>query len=671
MITSMITPMISPMITSMIRSSVTGRWFISLDPVATTYYTIDTPIPLLGGFALKGAHSSVIASAQVLFGDAVDDAWCRINANGSVQIKGAGADSTSSTGLVVFDGKLHIHEIIRIGSVIKWYLDDSLIATLSGTYTGEIEFTRFGNKVNTDEVDGILADMSIDDQLIPDFGSSVQPSTSISEAPTITESGSDQLSGTVYLSTDTSAFNYIGGSVVEEYKTTNSSLTPKSTNLVGATSNDRSAKVCAFEFETSSDQFEIRMGTVDDNGNIRLIIDDEIISEINPSLDRILIDYSAFSTKTRKIRVEYRAEVRLFSVRVENSEAITKTTLQNLTSITILGDSFTVGSGAPDTEKHDSYAAFASKLLGITDYRCSAVGGSGYLMTGSGLPNLKDRIGTDGVSSDLFIIAMGINDTNATITTDINTTFNTIRSNNPSQPIYVLSAWGDGFGVELKPLINASIQAAISGRIGFYYIPVWQVNFTKSDSTHPDLDGHKTLGSYVAQQIRLITSDVTTFRIDQPTDNTETSVEGNNTVTYNNISAGIREFYTLVDDGVNWLGADELWVGALDYAGTGWTDNLDGSYACDGTQVGFSAIRINDKVLEGLAYRCEITVFDYSAGTVRIKAGNQDSPLYSSNGSFTDDQIPSSSDVHLRITGNADFDGSVNEISFKRLIEIA
>ena len=324
------------------------------------------------------------------------------------------------------------------------------------------------------------------------------------DTPTVSYNATSQLTGTEYASNDQAAFKYMGGSIIEDVGTGGNTniLTTKNAILAGATVDDRVAVISAGEFITESSLVEVRVGSSNANGIFRLIVDGQVAAEVTPSENYILIDYSAFPAKSRKCRLEFRNFAYIRSLKVENTESVTATTTAGL-KITYLGDSFTTGTGVADARKHDAYSAYSARLLGAYDYRSSGLGGTGYLKVLGTDPSLATRMAADAVSSDVYVIAMGINDTDADIASDINTMFDTLRSNNPTQPVFVLSAWGDGVGGENNPLINASIQAAAAGRVGFYYVPVWEVAFTKSDGTHPDEAGHKTLGNYIAQQIRL------------------------------------------------------------------------------------------------------------------------------------------------------------------------
>jgi len=121
----------------------------------------------------------------------------------------------------------------------------------------------------------------------------------------------------------------------------------------------------------------------------------------------------------------------------------------------------------------------------------------------------------------------------------------------------------------------------------------------------------------------------------------------------------------------DWLGSVNLWSGPLSFAGTGWTDNNDGSYTCDGSQTANTEIRINDRVSQGLEYRCAVNVESIQSGSVQCRAGNAASAFSNTTGIISDDLIPTTADPHLRIIGDASFSGTVDGISYKQLLRSA
>jgi len=144
---------------------------------------------------------------------------------------------------------------------------------------------------------------------------------------------------------------------------------------------------------------------------------------------------------------------------------------------------------------------------------------------------------------------------------------------------------------------------------------------------------------------------------------------GSNNGTLVNPSGGWGLFDKQSDG--DWLGSVNLWSGPLSFSGVGWTDNNDGSYTCDGSQTANTEIRINDRVSQGLEYRCVVNVESIQSGSVQCRAGNAASPFSNTTGIFSADLIPTTADPHLRIIGDASFSGTVDGVSYKQLLRVA
>jgi lysophospholipase L1-like esterase len=271
------------------------------------------------------------------------------------------------------------------------------------------------------------------------------------------------------------------------------------------------------EFTTSCPKFEILQ--VGSSVGWRLIVDGQHAGTFDGhaadgTLKYVLVDFSSIDpgAVSRHIRIEYSAKSVLVSLKMDTVGSLETVTYAGDLSICFLGDSFTEGTGASEVERHAGYAPYAAKRMGFKNYAMSGFGGTGYKRSfypGYGLtrPNLATRCVWDAVGYDAYVVAMGINDTGDTdIDAEIATTFDSIRAANPVAPVYVLGAWGNGSGeyVTGGATVDSKISAACSGRSGFYFIPVYQVAFTKYDATHPDAAGHVTLGTYVSDQIKFL-----------------------------------------------------------------------------------------------------------------------------------------------------------------------
>ena len=142
------------------------RFFTTLVASGSMHYIIPT-VTLTGDFDVTVETALSTAVAEVIVGDAANLTWLRINANGSVQIKGAGVGQVSAAGLYIFDGKLQKNRVNRTGTTITWYINEVLVHTFPGTYSGDFIFDRLAQKAGVNFLDGILANVAIDDAGTP------------------------------------------------------------------------------------------------------------------------------------------------------------------------------------------------------------------------------------------------------------------------------------------------------------------------------------------------------------------------------------------------------------------------------------------------------------------------------------------------------------------------
>lgn len=183
----------------------------------------------------------------------------------------------------------------------------------------------------------------------------------------------------------------------------------------------------------------------------------------------------------------------------------------------VLGDSFTTGAGGPIYGF--GYVHYLRDLLGMLDMWPSGLGGTGYAATNGGTYySLPQRIAADlGRATalgpvDVVIVAMGINDIGmAGVQTAAEGVVGSIRALAPGAAIYLIGP----FDVAAPAAPSASylstkaaIQAAAIGD-RTYFVDMQGVSFTKSDGTHPDALGHKTLGLHLASALQLARADIT------------------------------------------------------------------------------------------------------------------------------------------------------------------
>lgn len=332
-------------------------------------------------------------------------------------------------------------------------------------------------------------------------------------SPTITlGTTSPTLTGTT-IAKDHVAIRYIGGGVVEGTASIQPGTYPANRVLTAKnlsfSSVERTVIGAIVEFDITCPKFEIYEYC--QQIPVRVLVNNEVsgsYTQTNTSdLKYRLFDFSAINAAPvqRKIRLEFGRNANFGGIKLDtNGELLS---LQDTVDYSIcwLGDSFTEGAGATTT--HAAVAPYCSKLLGFRDYWMSAFGGTGYNQSwfpgyGSTRPSLADRVGWDGVGADVYVVAMGINDSNTGLSAKVSQTLDTLRANNPTSLIIVLGAWGNGSGVSYNTSVESTIGAACAGRRGVKYISVYDITFTKADATHPNASGHVTLGTAVANRIK-------------------------------------------------------------------------------------------------------------------------------------------------------------------------
>ncbi len=321
------------------------------------------------------------------------------------------------------------------------------------------------------------------------------------------------LSGLV-VSKDDTRIAYIGGNEVDVFRTTFPGTLFNSPFNLSFDAVNRSAIGSSVEFRTSCPRFEIK--SYGQGIGWRLLVNNKIAAVFDDhppdgSVKYVLVDFTAVEPTPveRDIRIEYYSMSPFGGIVLDTSGSMMES--RNISSLKIcyLGDSFTEGAGTSETALHSAYAPYSAKKLGFDRYAMSGFGGTGYkqsLFPGFGFtrPNLSDRVQYDAIGYDVYVIAMGINDSSDTaITAEVENTFDTIRANNPDAVVYVFGSFGNGSGgrVTGTDIVDGIIESAAAARNGFVYNNTYQEIFTKSDSTHPDDAGHIKLGEFVSSTI--------------------------------------------------------------------------------------------------------------------------------------------------------------------------
>lgn len=298
---------------------------------------------------------------------------------------------------------------------------------------------------------------------------------------------------------------YIGGNRIETWSEFSPGVGFRSSMSLTRTNGDSRAIGSCVQFRTDADQFEYK--SYQQGVQMRLVVNGEFMGEysgdaVDGTVKYVLVDLSGLDG-VNDVRLEFSSRSPFGGIVLPVGGRLFFPS-PNGKSLGIFGDSFTEGTGLGSlTRISNGWAAVCAKRLGFNNYAMSGFGGTGYLKSNSGAfrPSLADRVDDDVFGYDCIIIAMGINDDEADISSEITDILRRIRSNNPNTPVVALGSWGDGAGNNIKPLVEMSIIAASQRVDGVEYVQVFDIEFSKSDATHPDEQGHKDLGVEVSNRI--------------------------------------------------------------------------------------------------------------------------------------------------------------------------
>ena len=108
--------------------------------------------------------------------------------------------------------------------------------------------------------------------------------------------------------------------------------------------------------------------------------------------------------------------------------------------------------------------------------------------------------------------------------------------------------------------------------------------------------------------------------------------------------------------------------GTPDAIDTGWTDNLDGTFSADGTQIGTVGVRWNSVAVVGVPYQIVFEVTSISAGVAYGAVGGTNTADVSTVSAITD-VLSTTGDTNNKIRSSLDFVGTV-KISIKQVTNV-
>ena len=165
---------------------------------------------------------------------------------------------------------------------------------------------------------------------------------------------------------------------------------------------------------------------------------------------------------------------------------------------------------------------------------------------------------------------------------------------------------------------------------------------------------------------------VTTFKLDQATANTESSIEGNNSVTYTNIPQSARELYSLEDD--TWTTGELLTNGDFatdsDWAKVPFFTISGGKANCNYPQGNVSLYYQGTALEVGKTYITRFDVSNYVTGAMYLRVSSDNYGVGRvANGTYTE-TLTAITNTELLFTGIS-CDASIDNVSVKEVIEVA
>lgn len=182
-----------------------------------------------------------------------------------------------------------------------------------------------------------------------------------------------------------------------------------------------------------------------------------------------------FTTRSlRRIRIEVDYLCKFFNIRTAITDSVLPAPAKSGLKGIVIGDSYVEGAGA--TSRFDSCFQALGKRLGIEDWRCDGLGGTGIYINNGASVAFKDRFDVDVINQgpfDLIMIEGSGNDfaqTGANITSALGTMLDKARTAFPNALLVVTGSWTANGNDTTRLAVTTAIQSALTSRPSVKYI---------------------------------------------------------------------------------------------------------------------------------------------------------------------------------------------------------
>lgn len=339
----------------------------------------------------------------------------------------------------------------------------------------------------------------------------------IAVPPAVTTTYDASLSTFFTYAANPNCFNFYGGLPTIAYFGTDYAALP----IAGTTNYG----LTVIEFMTDAPKLQFRCS----QGTHLVEIDGAILTKAGTATavgggeQQLVFDWTAVR-KTRRYRIALAGGSSFVRVGVDSLSRVWAPRAGKRIRATITGDSITSGTGASNI--HQGYASVLSMLMGWDDLWLDAESGTGWLAAGSGTTARTRISNVISAAPDIWIGALGKNDSSAGIQAEVAVYLAQLRASLPTTKMVVLGSFPGSTGPSATVLaVEAAISAAVSAFADPYcsFVPVstdpqgaWIFGtgkvgttngsgnsdvYTSADGTHPPDAGHDYLGRYAAEKV--------------------------------------------------------------------------------------------------------------------------------------------------------------------------